>query len=85
MWEFRGVMHAHLISDHSLVELHDFAFMLGFPERAFQGDHYDIPDFLIDAALELGAQQVDSRELVRRLKLSGLRLSPKQRGKGGHS
>ena len=33
-----------MVSDASLDELHDFAQPLGIPRRAFQGDHYDIPE-----------------------------------------
>jgi carbamoylphosphate synthase small subunit len=43
------------------------------PRRAFQGDHYDIPDWLRDDAVELGAVEVDARVLVRRLRAAGLR------------
>ena len=46
---------------------------LGIPRRAFQGDHYDLPEELRDAAIELGAQPVTGRELITRLRASGLR------------
>ena len=55
------------------VELHDFAKKLGIPRRAFQGDHYDIPERLRDRAIELGAVPTESRELVKRLRKAGLR------------
>ena len=67
------------MSDDSLEELHEFARRVGIPERGFQGDHYDIPEEYLDAMLEAGAEMVDSRELVRRLKAAGLRLSPAER------
>ena len=74
VWPFRGERWAHLVSDASYEELHVFVGMLGVPHRAFQGDHYDLPERLRPAALALGAQAVSSRELVRRLRAAGLRL-----------
>lgn len=79
VWAWRGRRWAHLVSDASYDELHAFAGRLGIPRRAFQGDHYDVPAEYRDAAIELGAEAVDSRELVRRLRASGLRLSPTER------
>lgn len=78
-WWWRGRRWCHLVSDESLDELHDFAAAAGIPERAFQGDHYDIPEEHRDALVEAGATEVASRELVRRLRDAGLRLSPTQR------
>lgn len=72
-WPWRGRLWAHLVSDRSLAELHGFADALGLRREAFQGDHYDIPAELRPRAIELGAQPVGSRELVRRLRASGLR------------
>ena len=79
LWKWRGRKWAHLVSDVSLDELHRFAGVLGLPERAFQGDHYDIPGEVREQALLLGATRVTSRELVSRLKGSGLRLAPASR------
>ena len=73
VWPWRGDRWAHLVSDESYDELHDFADRLGIPRRAFQGDHYDIPAWARDEAIALGAVPVDSRELVRRLRAAGLR------------
>ena len=73
MWPARGRQWAHLVSDESHDELHAFAEQLGLPPRAFHRDHYDLPAELRDRALELGAEPVSSRELVRRLKQAGLR------------
>lgn len=73
VWSWRGRKWAHLVSDHTYDELHDFAERLGIPRRAFQGDHYDIPTEYRERALELGAEAVDSRVLVRRLREAGLR------------
>lgn len=73
LWHWRGRRWAHLASDTDFGELHRFAARLGLPQSAFQGDHYDLPADLCDRAIALGARQVDSRELVRRLRSSGLR------------
>jgi hypothetical protein len=73
-----GRVWAHLVSDVSYDELHAFAERLGVPRRGFDRDHYDIPSELVPAAVELGAVQVPSREIVRRLIAAGLRR-PKHR------
>ena len=72
-WRWRGRLWAHLVSDTSYDELHAFASSLGVPREGFQGDHYDIPEALHRRALELGAHQVRSTHLVRRLRAAGLR------------
>jgi hypothetical protein len=66
-------------SDTSLRELHDFAVAAGIPERAFEGDHYDVPEERYAQTVRTGAVPVSGRELLRRLQLSGLRRS-KRRG-----
>lgn len=73
LWPAHGRHFAHLVSDTSHQELHDFAAALGLPSRAFHRDHYDLPDDWWDAAVAAGATVVDSRELVRRLRAAGLR------------
>ena len=73
IWPFEGRKWAHLLSDKSFEELHEFAEQLGIPRRAFQGDHYDVPTEYRDRAIALGAEPVPSRELVRRLRAAGLR------------
>jgi hypothetical protein len=78
IWPFRDRRWAHLVSDTSFEELHEFAARLGLPGRAFHRDHYDVTAELREAAIELGAATVSSRELVRRLQGAGLR-----RRKGG--
>lgn len=75
-WPWRGRMWAHLISDTSAEELHSFAARLGIPDRAFQGDHYDITDELRDCAIAEGARPVDSRTIVTALRAAGLRKRP---------
>jgi hypothetical protein len=62
-----------MVSDTSYDELHAFADRLGIPRRAFQGDHYDVTSADRETAIGLGAEAVDSRQLVRRLRASGLR------------
>lgn len=74
VWPWRGRRWSHLVSDVSYDELHAFvAAELGIPRRAFQGDHYDVPEDLYDVAIEAGAQPVDARELLSRLRAAGLR------------
>jgi hypothetical protein len=73
VWPWRGRRWAHLVSDESYDELHAFAAQLGIPRRAFQGDHYDVPTEYRARAIELGAEAVDARVLVRRLRAAGLR------------
>ena len=72
-WEWRGLRWAHLVSDHSYDELHDFARGIGKRRLGFQGDHYDIDEVDRERALAHGAEPVDSRNLVRRLRDAGLR------------
>ena len=72
-WPARGRLWSHLVSDVSYAELHAFAEMLGAPRRAFDRDHYDIPDLRFPMALWLGATLVRSRELSVRLRAAGLR------------
>jgi len=78
-WWWRGKKWCHLISDSSYDELHDFAEQVGIPRRGFQGDHYDIPEEYREELVAAGAEQVESRELVRRLRAAGLRLTPAER------
>ena len=73
IWPFRGRLWCHLVSDTSYDELHVLAEALGIPRRGFQGDHYDLPEEMRDAAISLGAQPVTGRELITRLRASGLR------------
>jgi hypothetical protein len=52
------------------------------PRRAFQGDHYDVPEELYDEAVAAGAEPVGSRELLSRLMAAGLRLRKTGRAAG---
>jgi Protein of unknown function (DUF4031) len=75
VWPWRGRRWSHLVSDVSYEELHAFvASELGIPRRAFQGDHYDIPEDLYDVAVAAGAEPVGARELLSRLLAAGLRV-----------
>ena len=78
-WWHRGRRWSHLVSDLSLDELHAFADRVGIPRRGFQGDHYDVPEEHHEHLRTAGAELVESRELVRRLRAAGLRLSPAER------
>lgn len=78
-WWWRGRRWCHLVSDESLDELHAFADAVGIPRRGFQGDHYDVPEEHRAELIAAGATAVESRELVRRLRVAGLRLSPAAR------
>lgn len=73
VWAWRGAFWAHLVSDDSFDELHEFASRLGKRRLGFQGDHYDIDSVDRERALALGAEPVDSRDLVRRIRAAGLR------------
>jgi hypothetical protein len=79
IWPAHGRKFAHLVSDASHDELHAFAARLGLPDRAFHRDHYDLPDAWWDRAVAAGAEPVDPRVLVRRLKAAGLRARPGRR------
>lgn len=78
-WWYRGRRWCHVVSDVSLDELHAFADANGIPRRGFQGDHYDVPEEYREQLIAAGAEVVESRVLLRRLKAAGLRLSPAQR------
>ena len=74
VWPWRGRRWSHLVSDVSYEELHAFvATELGIPRRAFQGDHYDVPEDLYDLAVAAGAEAISCRELLGRLRAAGLR------------
>lgn len=73
-WPAHGRLWAHLVSDTSLDELHEFARNAGIPRRGFDHDHYDVPEERYDDLVERGAIVVSGRELVARLTASGLRV-----------
>lgn len=79
MWPRHGRIWGHMVSDTSLEELHAIARAAGIPDRGFDRDHYDVPEELIDRLVELGAVRVSTRELIARLRASGLRVTSGQR------
>ncbi|MFW7413797.1 DUF4031 domain-containing protein [Demequina sp. SO4-18] len=83
LWPRHGRVWGHLVSDTSVEELLEFARRAGVPERAFDRDHIDVPAEMYPRLAEQGAVLVDSRELIRRLRASGLRVTSAARhGRG---
>lgn len=79
LWPNHGTVWGHLVSDSSLDELHAFAERAGIPRRAFDRDHYDYPVARRGELVALGAVEVSTRELIVRLRRSGLRVTAAQR------
>jgi len=79
LWPKHGTIWAHLVSDESIEELQAFARRADLPPRAFDLDHYDVPIERYDELVAAGAVPVSPRELVRRLRRSGLRVTPRER------
>lgn len=77
-WPAHGRLWSHLVSDTSVEELHAFAASVGIPRRGFEGDHYDVPEERHAAVVAAGALPVDGRELLKRLRDSGLRISKRK-------
>lgn len=73
-WPAHGTLWSHLVSDAGYDELHEFAAHLRLPRRSFDLDHYDVPAHLHAPAIDLGAYPVSGKEVVRRLRTSGLRV-----------
>ena len=66
-----GMWWAHMVSDQSLDELHQFAAQLGLKRSWFQprhrASHYDLRGFnMLHQAIKAGAKVVGTRELLRR-------------------
>ncbi|ASN52970.1 DUF4031 domain-containing protein [Sinomonas sp. R1AF57] len=81
IWPAHGTVFAHLVSTTSLAELHGFAAAAGIPERAFDEDHYDVPERRHAELVGLGALEVTGRDLARKLIASGLRVPARERAK----
>ncbi|WP_426182532.1 DUF4031 domain-containing protein [Microbacterium sp. TWP3-1-2b2] len=79
IWPAHGRLWAHLVSEDSLDELHAFALGNGIPARAFDLDHYDVPDDALPRLIAAGAVRVGGKELTRRLIASGLRVPARDR------
>ncbi len=73
-WPAHGTVFSHLVSDTSLTELHEFAEAAGIPPRAFDHDHYDVPERRYGDLVARGARAVSATELMRALLGSGLRV-----------
>lgn len=82
LWPNHGTVWGHLVSDASLAELHEFAARAGIPRRAFDRDHYDYPLARHHELVALGATEVSTRELIVRLRASGLRVTAAERRAG---
>ena len=78
-WPNHGTLWSHLVSDTSLEELHAFASANRVPSRAFDLDHYDVPADRHADLMAAGAVAVTGRELVERLRASGLRVTAAER------
>ncbi|WP_424449524.1 DUF4031 domain-containing protein [Microbacterium arborescens] len=78
-WPAHGRLWSHLVSDSDLDELHAFARRHDLPPRAFDLDHYDVPDSAFERLVAGGAEHVSGHELVRRLIASGLRVTARER------
>jgi hypothetical protein len=79
VWPAHGRLWAHLVSDADYAELHAFAARAGIPQRAFDNDHYDVPEERLAELVALGAEPVTGRELLRRLQAAGLRVRQKDK------
>lgn len=82
LWPAHGRLWSHLISDASLAELHAFAGRAGIPGRGFEGDHYDIPAERYADVVAAGARETSGRDLLARLRGSGLRMSKRKGDRG---
>ncbi|MDQ1607245.1 MAG: hypothetical protein QOJ18_1612 [Microbacteriaceae bacterium] len=79
IWPAHDTLWSHLVSDASLDELHAFAADVGISRRAFDLDHYDVPQERYNQLVSAGAEPVTIREMVTRLQASGLRVSQRER------
>jgi predicted kinase len=57
----------HMATDGDFPELHAFAARLGLRRAWFQRDHYDLPPHGRAAAVALGAEEMSTGELLRRM------------------
>lgn len=62
------------MSDANYEELHEFAAQLRIPRRSFDLDHYDVPETRYADAIALGARAVSAKDVVHRLRDTGLRV-----------
>ncbi|TFD68043.1 DUF4031 domain-containing protein [Cryobacterium ruanii] len=78
-WLAHGTVWSHLVSDSNLDELHAFAIAADIPRRGFDLDHYDVPEARYADLVAAGALPVSFREMIVRLRSSGLRVSARER------
>ena len=78
-WPAHGTVFSHLVSDHSLKELYEFAAHVGLHPRSFDEDHFDVPAELYDHVVQAGACEVSGTQLIRLLRTSGLRVPARHR------
>ena len=78
-WPAHGTRFSHLVSDESLAELFEFADANEVPVRAFDHDHYDVPERRYAELVAAGAQPVPGSELLRRLVAGGMRVRKPER------
>lgn len=62
--KFGRMIMCHMAAD-TLEELHQMAEKIGMKRSWFQGDHYDVSLTRRKLAIEFGAKEISSRELVR--------------------
>lgn len=79
LWPWRDWMWCHMVSDTSIDELKAFAYSIGVPDKGFQGDHVDLPEHMRSVALENGAVEVSTREILQALYTAGIRTRPHER------
>ena len=79
IWPAHDTLWGHLVSDQSLEELHEFAAAAGIPRRGFDRDHYDFPLHKYDELVARGATPVTVRQMVTRLRNSGLRVTQREK------
>ena len=82
MWPAHDRHFCHVVSDTSYDELHELAARAGLPWRAFDGDHYDVPEERWHDVVRAGATPTTGVDLVRRLNASGLRLRKRKSDRG---
>lgn len=62
--KFGRMVMCHMAAD-TLDELHEMAEKIGMKRSWFQGDHYDLSLSRRKLAIQYGAKEITSRELVR--------------------
>lgn len=81
-WPAHDRLWSHLVSDVSVAELQEFADRMGIPRRAFEGDHYDVPQELYADLLAAGARPTTTAHLLQLLDSARLRLRKRTGEKG---